>query len=266
MTDNPASVVDEGTFTVRRTIQIAAPIEKVWRAVTEPEHISKWFGQARFEGSGAGSGGTLTWPGRDPIPVRDRCGRRPQLRLLPLGQRRREPDAGRRARRRPLDGLHVHAGAARTDGTRLTVVETGFETTSDPIANLEESPRGLGRRAGQAGRPARGRRVSTGTLVPVFAALGDETAVEHPGGTRRGRCVRIRPRRPLPGDPSGDREAPRRAAGRRAGRARYGSGARCSTACSAPSSARRRGASTRSAPSGTAALPRSRRSRKDCRP
>ena len=46
MTSNPASVVDEGQFTVRRTIQIAAPIEKVWSAVTQPEHISQWFGTA----------------------------------------------------------------------------------------------------------------------------------------------------------------------------------------------------------------------------
>ena len=45
MTDNQPSVVDSDEFTVRRTITIAAPIEKVWAAVTEPEHISRWFGQ-----------------------------------------------------------------------------------------------------------------------------------------------------------------------------------------------------------------------------
>lgn len=41
MTHNEASVVDEETFSVRRSIQIAAPIEKVWRAVAEPEHVSR---------------------------------------------------------------------------------------------------------------------------------------------------------------------------------------------------------------------------------
>jgi len=35
MTFDP-SVVDEGRFAVRRTIRIAAPIEKVWSAVTDP--------------------------------------------------------------------------------------------------------------------------------------------------------------------------------------------------------------------------------------
>ena len=70
MTINESAVVDEESFTVRRTISIAAPIEKVWSAVTDPAHISQWFGQAAFEGASAGSRGTLTWEGRDPIPVR----------------------------------------------------------------------------------------------------------------------------------------------------------------------------------------------------
>ena len=52
MTDNEASVIDEGTFSVRRTIRIAAPIEKVWTAVTEPEHISRWFGRTVLDGDG----------------------------------------------------------------------------------------------------------------------------------------------------------------------------------------------------------------------
>ena len=70
MTVNPSSVVDDAAFSVQRTIRISAPVEKVWAAVTEPAHISRWFGQAAFEGTGAGARGTLTWPDRDPIPVR----------------------------------------------------------------------------------------------------------------------------------------------------------------------------------------------------
>ena len=59
MTDNPASVIDEGTYTVRRTIRIAAPVDAVWRAVTEPEHISKWFGRTVLDGTGPGAQGTF---------------------------------------------------------------------------------------------------------------------------------------------------------------------------------------------------------------
>jgi len=70
MTSNPGSVVDEGQFTVRRTIQIAAPIEKVWSAVTQPEHISQWFGTAVIHGAGVGARGTLTFEGYGAVPLR----------------------------------------------------------------------------------------------------------------------------------------------------------------------------------------------------
>ena len=70
MTSNPASVIDEGQFTVRRTIRIAAPIEKVWSAVTEPEHISQWFGKAVLDGAGVGARGTLTFPDYGAVPLR----------------------------------------------------------------------------------------------------------------------------------------------------------------------------------------------------
>ena len=66
MTDNQASVVDAGGFAVTRTILIEASVEKVWRAITEPQYISRWFGRADFEGSDVGSTGTLTWPERRP--------------------------------------------------------------------------------------------------------------------------------------------------------------------------------------------------------
>ena len=70
MTDNPASTVDETSYSVRRTISIAAPIDKVWAAVTEAEHISKWFGEAALQGSGVGTLGTLSWDDYGTIPIR----------------------------------------------------------------------------------------------------------------------------------------------------------------------------------------------------
>src|SRR6476469_9985861 len=64
------AVVDAAEFTVRRTIRIAAPVEKVWSAVTEPEHISRWFGRTELDGSGAGARGTMTFAERGSIPLR----------------------------------------------------------------------------------------------------------------------------------------------------------------------------------------------------
>ncbi|MEO5921307.1 MAG: SRPBCC domain-containing protein [Pseudolysinimonas sp.] len=137
MTTNQPSVVDEGAFTVRRSIRIAAPLEKVWSAVTVPAHISRWFGQASFAGSGAGALGTLTWEGRDPIPVRIEAIDEPHS----VSYRWGNDDASGVAAD-AIDDAHSTVFTFTlepvADGTVLTVVETGFETTSDPLANLED--------------------------------------------------------------------------------------------------------------------------------
>ena len=39
---NLPSVVDPEAFTVSRTITVNAAPERVWQAITEPEHIAKW--------------------------------------------------------------------------------------------------------------------------------------------------------------------------------------------------------------------------------
>ena len=134
MTINQASVIDE--FTVRREIRIDAPIEKVWRAVTEPEHISRWFGRAAFDGSGVGARGTLTWDDRGAVPLRIEAIDEPRM----ISYRWSNDDA-LGSLPDEVDDEHstVFTFTLKqvSDGTLLAVVETGFETTSDPAANLE---------------------------------------------------------------------------------------------------------------------------------
>ncbi|MDY0910445.1 SRPBCC domain-containing protein [Microbacterium sp. CFBP9034] len=141
MTVNPSSVVDDAAFSVRRTIRIAAPVEKVWSAVTEPAHISRWFGQAAFAGTDAGARGTLTWPGRDPIPVRIEA-----IDALRTVSYRWGNDDASGVVPDELDDAHstvfTFTLVAVPGGTELTVVETGFETTSDPAANLADHRQG----------------------------------------------------------------------------------------------------------------------------
>ena len=134
-------MVDEGQFTVRRTIRIAAPIEKVWTAVTEPAHISKWFGTAVLDGAGVGARGTLTFPDYGPVPLRIEAIDAPRMVAYRWGNDDALGELRRRGRPRALDRLHVHSRVV-ADGTQLTVVETGFETTSDPAANLESHREG----------------------------------------------------------------------------------------------------------------------------
>lgn len=134
-TQNPAAEIDADAFTVRRTIRIAAPVDKVWAAVTEPALISQWFGRADFTGSTPGSLGTLTWEGRDPLPVRIEAVDAPHS----VTYRWNNDDASGIV---PAELDEATATAFTftlepvADGTQLTVVETRFDHTSDAAANM----------------------------------------------------------------------------------------------------------------------------------
>ena len=140
MTSNKPSTIDETGFAVRRTIRIAAPIEKVWSAVTEPEHISAWFGRATFDGTDVGSQGTLSWP-EHTVPLRIEALDAPRM----VAYRWNNDDAqGQHREQFKVEGSTVFTFTLEPvpDGTQLTVVETGFEDTSDAAANLESHRQG----------------------------------------------------------------------------------------------------------------------------
>ncbi|MFJ6430337.1 SRPBCC domain-containing protein [Microbacterium maritypicum] len=136
MTHNEASVVDQETFSVRRSIQIAAPVDKVWRAVAEPEHISRWFGRTALEGAGVGATGTMTFPDYDVIPLRVEEYDEPRR----ITYRWNNDDAlGKLPESidESTSTVFTFTLEEADGGTRLTVVESGFERTSDPLSNLE---------------------------------------------------------------------------------------------------------------------------------
>jgi uncharacterized protein YndB with AHSA1/START domain len=136
ISSRPPAVVDAEELTVRRTIRIAEPVEKVWSAVTEPDHISRWFGRTELDGTGAGAQGSMTFPGRGPIPLRVEAMDRPRL----VTYRWNNDDA---LEHLPGEVDDDHSTVFTftlepvSGGTQLTVVESGFGATSDPAANLE---------------------------------------------------------------------------------------------------------------------------------
>jgi uncharacterized protein YndB with AHSA1/START domain len=140
MTINQPAVADPDTFTVRRTIRIAAPVEKVWTAVTEPEHISRWFGRTVLIGQGAGASGTIAWPDGDAMPIRVEA-------IDPsrsIAYRWCNDDIGRVPA--TVDDapstVFTFTLEPTPEGTLLTVEETGFETTAEPAASLESHREG----------------------------------------------------------------------------------------------------------------------------
>ena len=132
-----ASVIDATGFTVRRSIRIAAPAEKVWRAVAEPEHVSRWFGRTELDGTGVGATGTMTFGPDDVIPLRVEQIDEPRL----ISYRWSNDDAlGHRPSELDEDTSTVFTFTLEPvdGGTLLTVVETGFDRTSDAAVNMEE--------------------------------------------------------------------------------------------------------------------------------
>lgn len=132
MTTNQPSVIDG--FTVTRTIQIAAPIEKVWVAITEAEHLAQWFPQkAELEPIAVGGHGAFTFEGYGTFPVVVESV--DPLRSISYRW------GNDNAKAIPLDEAHstvfTFTLEAIEGGTQLTVVETGFETLSDPQGSLE---------------------------------------------------------------------------------------------------------------------------------
>ncbi|HQE46190.1 MAG TPA: SRPBCC domain-containing protein [Rhodoglobus sp.] len=128
-------MIDETTLSVSRTIHISAPVDKVWAAVTEPEHISRWFGRAEFYGTTPGSEGTLVFETRS-VPIRIEAVDAPReitYRWSNDDALASLPDRLDRTRSTVFTFTLEPVG----DGTQLTVVETGFENTSDPALNLD---------------------------------------------------------------------------------------------------------------------------------
>lgn len=137
MTENPPATIEPETFTVRRTIRIDATPDAVWRAITEPALISQWFGAAEFTGFGVGSTGTLTWDDYGSVPVRIEAIDAPHSITY-----RWSPDDWAGTLPAEVDEVRstvfTFTIEAVRAGTQLTVVETGFETASDPAALLED--------------------------------------------------------------------------------------------------------------------------------
>ena len=136
MTENQPSIVDTESFSVRRTISIAAPIERVWAAVTQPDLISRWFGdRTTLDNVEVGASGNFQWDGYGDFPFLIEELDPPHTiayRWANDNTHATVLDPANstvfRFTLRPIDG-----------GTQLTVIETGFDSLSNPAASMEDN-------------------------------------------------------------------------------------------------------------------------------
>lgn len=104
---------------LERSIVVKADRERVWRAITTPERITKWFEPIRFERLAVGEVLTFSWNGEGSIVLvepMDRFGFRWQI-----------------APPHPAQTLVIFALETVPEGTRITVTEQGFEALPDEV-------------------------------------------------------------------------------------------------------------------------------------
>lgn len=104
---------------VERSIIVKADREQVWRAITTPEYIEKWFEPIHFERLIVGEALAFGWGGKASIALiepMDRFGFRWQI-----------------APPHPAQTLVVFALVTVPEGIRITVTEQGFEALPDEV-------------------------------------------------------------------------------------------------------------------------------------
>jgi uncharacterized protein YndB with AHSA1/START domain len=121
----------ETTLSVERTLEFAASPEGVWRALTDPEELSRWFpDRVDQEGSGPGAHGSFFWENHGAYAFRVEAAERP-TRLVWRWARDAET---------PLDaGITTQIEwvlEPRADGgTTLHLCESGFVRPEDQEGN-----------------------------------------------------------------------------------------------------------------------------------
>lgn len=123
------------TLDITRTVDISAPIEKVWATITEPDLISQWFGDAtEFEAIEGGTG-FFGWNAHGKFRVVVEQVNPPHTLVYRWAHREADTEPTSR------NSTVVRFELSEIDGgTRLGLLETGFEDLADPqTAHAENS-------------------------------------------------------------------------------------------------------------------------------
>jgi uncharacterized protein YndB with AHSA1/START domain len=129
MTEAPESPSSESSDRIERSIEIRAPLARVWRALSNAEEFGAWFGVAlagQTFAAGCSVEGRITHPGYEHLVFTAHVERVEPPRRLAF-----------RWHPYPIDPATDYSGEATTlvefeleptpEGTRLRVVESGFD-------------------------------------------------------------------------------------------------------------------------------------------
>jgi uncharacterized protein YndB with AHSA1/START domain len=129
------------TDRIEKTVVLRAPRERVWQALADSRSFGEWFGvvlDGPFE-PGTRLTGRITYPGYEHIPWEITVERVEPQRLLSWRWHPNNIEEGVDYSAEPTTLVEFEL-AEESDGTRLTVVETGFDGI--PLSRRAEAYRG----------------------------------------------------------------------------------------------------------------------------
>lgn len=111
---------------IEREIQIDAPLERVWTVLTEPKHVASWFGTAAVIDPRPGGDVRFTFEGHGEVQAKVE---RIEPKTFFSYRWAYSPDIAPTPGHSTLVEFTLQPDGA---GTRLTVVETGFDSLAVP--------------------------------------------------------------------------------------------------------------------------------------
>lgn len=121
------------TERIVKTVELKAPVARVWRALADHNEFGRWF-RVELDGPfepGALSTGRMTYPGSEHYPWRAVIERMEPERLLSFRWHDFDQTSGEDVALQPTTLVELRLEAI-PEGTRLTITESGFEALPEP--------------------------------------------------------------------------------------------------------------------------------------
>ncbi len=118
---------------IEKIIELAAPVSRVWRALTDYREFGQWF-RVALDGPfqpGAVSRGKMTFPGYEDYPWLATVDRMEPERLFSFRWHDYDENTGVDVAEQPTMLVEFQLEPIAT-GTRLTITESGFSALPDP--------------------------------------------------------------------------------------------------------------------------------------
>jgi uncharacterized protein YndB with AHSA1/START domain len=112
-----------------KVVELDAPVSRVWRAISDHNEFGTWF-RVKLDGpfvAGSMSTGQMTYPGYEHYPWLALIEKVEPERLLSFRWHDYDEKSGVPVAEQPTMLVEFHLEPAR-GGTRLTIIESGFET------------------------------------------------------------------------------------------------------------------------------------------